>query len=695
MFAALGVASAAGRSAGQAAAPEPPDAYLWLEDVDSETSLQWARARNDESSRALTNDPEFASLRARLLAIYDSKDRIAYPDKVGDYLYNFWTDETHVRGILRRTSMESFLSPTPSWETVIDLDSLAADEKENWVYGGYDVLEPDRDRCLIRLSRGGGDAAVVREFDLATKTFVSEGFSLPEAKSFTSWKSRDTLYVGTDFGPGSLTDAGYPRLVKEWARGTPIAAARTIYEGVAADPYNYAYRVLERGGRVYDFLIHAMSAYANETFLRRGAEWVRLDKQDDAEVRTFADQILLTLRSDWTTGGRTYPAGSLLAIQIERFLAGGRDFAVLFEPGARRSLAGVGGTLHHLIINEMENVRDRHYTLTPQDGSWMRKPVEGTTLATVAVWGVDPLRSDDYWMHVTDFLTPTTLSLGTIGAGPPAKVRSLPSFFDAGGLSVEQLEAVSADGTRVPYFLVARAGIPRDGSNPTLLYGYGGFEQSMQPFYGGSLGVGWLERGGVYALANTRGGGEFGPQWHQAAIKENRQRAFDDFIAVAEDLIATKVTSPAKLGIEGGSNGGLLVGVVLVQRPELFGAVVSQVPLLDMRRYHKLLAGASWMGEYGDPDAPEEWAYLSKYSPYHNVRADAHYPPVLFTTSTRDDRVHPGHARKMVARMLEQGHRALYYENIEGGHATASNNPQRAFMTALEYSFLQKELGLR
>jgi len=668
------------------------DPYLWLEEVSGDQALEWVRDRNAFSTYELTNSPTFEPLRQRLLSILDSKERIPYVQKHGPHLYNFWRDNEHVRGILRRTSMAEYRKADPLWDVVLDLDQLAKAEDENWVWKGFDALYPDYERCLVLLSRGGADATVTREFDLIRKAFVTDGFTLPEAKSAVSWRDRDTLYIGTDFGPGSLTDSGYPRVVKLWKRGTSLDEAEMVFEGEAADVAVQAYVNHDRG-RTYEWLGRAMTFYSNETRLRRGDDWVKIEKPDDAEVSTFADHLLLTLRSDWTIGGRTYPAGALLAIEVEQHLRGERDYAVLFQPGPRKSLARVSGTQHHLIINELEDVRDRLFLLTPTDnGTWDRRPLEAPAFGTVKAWGVDPDESDDYWMTVTDFLTPSSLSIGAVGQGGPEKLKSLPAFFATAGLRIEQFQALSHDGTLIPYFQVSPEAIKPDGDNPTLLYGYGGFEISLLSNYRPETGAAWLQKGYVYVLANIRGGGEFGPAWHQAALKANRQRAYSDFIAVAEDLIRRGVTSPKRLGISGGSNGGLLMGNMLVQRPDLFGAIVCQVPLLDMRRFHILLAGASWMGEYGNPDDPREWQFLRRYSPYHNVRPETDYPRTFFTTSTRDDRVHPGHARKMVARMMSQGHDILYYENIEGGHGGAANNPQRAFMQALAYSFLEKEL---
>jgi prolyl oligopeptidase len=672
---------------------DPEDPHLWLEEVSSETSLAWVREQNQKSTAQLTATPGFEPLRQRLLSILDSQDRIPMVTKLGPHYYNFWQDERHVRGILRRTSLEEYRKPEPNWEIVLDLDALATAESENWVWKGYDALHPEYDRCLLFLSRGGADATVTREFDLRTQSFVPNGFFLPEAKSRVSWRHRNALYVGTDFGPGSLTASGYPRLVKEWNRGTPLDQAHTVFEGEESDVSVVASVIHDRGER-YEILRRGITFYTGEYHLRQGNDWIRLDVPIDARLSTFQDQFLITLRSDWTVNNTTYPSGALLATPVDGFLRGARDLALLFEPTDRKSLASVRGTRHYLIVNELDNVRNRLHLLDRHEGHWRRVPLDAPAFGTVSAWGVDPNHSDDYWLTVTDFLTPSSLYLGAVGQNPPEKLKSLPHFFETDGLRIDQFETVSRDGTWIPYFQVSRETMPLNGRNPTLLYGYGGFEISMLSSYNATTGAAWLEPGGVYVLANIRGGGEFGPAWHQAALKEKRQAAYDDFIAVAEDLIRRGVTSPRHLGIRGGSNGGLLVGNMLVQRPDLFGAVVCAVPLLDMQRYHKLLAGASWVAEYGDPDQPEEWAFLRRYSPYHNVVPFRAYPPTLFITSTRDDRVHPAHARKMVARMLKQEHQVLYYENIEGGHSGAADHPQRAFMSALQFTFLQRELGL-
>jgi prolyl oligopeptidase len=689
----LAVSAAAPSPAADAAkAPAPEDRYLWLEDVTGEKALEWARARNAESARVLET-ADFAELEKRILDILDSDARIPYVTKLGPWYYNFWRDAKNPRGLWRRTTLPEYRKEQPAWETVIDLDALAAEEKENWVWHGADCLKPEYRRCLVSLSRGGADADVIREFDLEAKAFVKDGFFVPESKNGASWLDADTLYVGTDFGPGSMTTSGYPRIAKVWKRGTPLSAAETAYEAKADDMSAYAMRDHTKGFE-RDFVLRMITFYTNEMFLRRDGKLLKIDKPDSANASVHRDLLFLELREDWTVGGKTYPAGALLATDFEGFLRGERRFDVLFEPTERKSLAGFSPTLRHVLVNELDNVKNRLYVLTRKDGTWTREPLPGLPeLGTVSASAVDEEESDDYFLTVTDYLTPTSLSLGTVGKGPAEKLKQLPAFFDAAGLVTTQHEATSKDGTRVPYFQVSRKDLVLDGRNPTLLYGYGGFEIPMVPGYSGGVGSAWLEKGGVYVVANIRGGGEFGPKWHQAALKANRNKAYEDFIAVAEDLIRRNVTSTPHLGIQGGSNGGLLMGNMITMRPDLWGAVVCQVPLLDMRRYNQLLAGASWMGEYGNPDDPNEWAYLQAYSPYHNVKDGVKYPSTLYMTSTRDDRVHPGHARKMMALMAEKGQDVLYYENIEGGHGGAANNKQAAHMNALAYTFLWQRLS--
>ena len=665
------------------------DPYLWLENVEGEKALEWVEGRSAEDTAEIEAVPEFDAIHAELLEIFNSSDRISYPATRGAWIYNFWQDADHVRGVWRRTFLDQYLQDQPQWETVLDVDALAEAEGENWVFKGASTLPPHHRRCIVTLSRGGGDASVYREFDTTTKSFVEGGFNVPEAKARVSWKDEDTLWIGTDFGPGSLTDSGYPRIVKEWRRGTPIEAARTVFEGSASDVSVGAFSEHSTDVR-YDLVYRTPEFFRGTNYLVLGERLVKIDIPDDAEIKGFfKDRLLFSLRSDWTVGGATYAQDALLAMDLDRFLAGDRDFTVLFEPEERVALGGVANTRSHLLLTTLDNVRGRLYRLTPGADGWAREEI---TLPGLGAVGLADVNSDNdtFFITYTDFLTPSSLYIVREGEAPQ-RVKNTPEFFDTDGMTVEQYEAVSKDGTQIPYFLFTPKDFQADGQNPTMLYGYGGFEISLKPRYSAATGKGWVERGGVYVLANIRGGGEFGPKWHQGAMQEKHQNAFDDFIAVAEDLIARDITSPEHLGIVGGSNGGLLVGACFVQRPELFNAVVCQVPLLDMQRYNKLLAGASWMAEYGNPDT-DDWDYIKTWSPYHNLDQDKTYPKVLFCTSTRDDRVHPGHARKMVKKMTDMGKPVYYYENTEGGHGVAANLNQRAYMWALTYAYLWKML---
>ncbi|AVQ00007.1 S9 family peptidase [Ahniella affigens] len=669
------------------------DPNLWLEDVTGDRALDWVRAQNATTVKALAESDSFKKTEARIRAILDSDARIPDVGKMGPHYYNFWRDASHPRGIWRRTSLAEYRKPQPKWDVLLDLDALGKAEQVNWVWSGFDCLAPAYERCLLLLSKGGADATVVREFDLTTRRFVKDGFDLPEAKTSIGWRDLDSVYVGTDFGPGSMTSSGYPRVTKLWKRGTSIKDAKTIFEGDADDVWVYAGRD-HRKGYERDVVLRGMTFFTNQAFSLKDGELSKIDKPDSADASTWRDWLLLSLRDDWKVGAKTWPKGALLAAKFDDFMAGKRDLHLLYEPGPRKSLAGFSGTKHHILVNELDMVRNKVYVLTPKDGTWQRQPLVGAPdLGTVGVGAVDPDDSDAYFMTVTDYLTPTSLYLGEVGADKPELLKSLPAFFNAGDFAVKQHLAKSDDGTEVPYFVVYRNGLKLDGSHPTLLYGYGGFEVSEVPSYRAGVGTAWLERGGVYAVANIRGGGEFGPSWHQAALKEHRHKAYEDMAAVAKDLATRGYTSAKQLGVVGGSNGGLLTGNMLSTYPDLFGAVVIQVPLLDMLRYHKLLAGASWMGEYGDPDNPEEAVFLRRYSPYHQLQADKHYPPVLLTTSTRDDRVHPGHARKMMAKLMAQGHTAYYYENTEGGHGGGADNQQLAFMSTLAYEFLWQTLA--
>lgn len=672
------------------AAPEDP--YLWLEDVTGDKALDWVRAANAVTARRLEGGKTYQALENDLLKIMDSKEKIPYVQKNGAWYYNFWRDAANPRGLWRRTTLEEYRKAQPRWETVLDIDALGKAEGKGWVYHGAQFLQPGYRRCLVHLSPGGSDAVVVREFDVETRTFVAGGFELPLAKTEVSWIDPDTLFVGTDFGPGSMTTSGYARIAKIWKRGTPLAEAKTVFEGKATDMSASAFHDATPGYE-RDFLSRKPSFFSSETWLlAKDGSRARIEVPDDAEPSVHRQWLTIQLRSPWTVGGKTYAAGSLLAADFDAFMAGGRDLTVLFEPTPTTSLEASAWTLDKLILNVMDDVKNRLWVLTPAKGPWTREPLKGApAFGTLAAHAVDEDASDDFFLTATDFLTPDTLYYGTLGR-EPEKLKTLPGFFDASNLEISQHFTRSKDGTRIPYFQVSRKGLKLDGKNPTLLDGYGGFEVSSVPYYSGVSGRAWLSRGGVLVLANIRGGGEYGPRWHQAALKANRPRAYEDFAAVAKDLAARKVTSPRHLGILGGSNGGLLVGNMLTMYPALMGAVVCQVPLLDMKRYSHLLAGASWMEEYGDPDKPEEWAFLKTFSPYQNVKPGQKYPPVFFMTTTRDDRVHPGHARKMFAKMKDMGYDVTYFENIEGGHGAGADNRQSAHFWALAYTFLDKTL---
>ncbi|MFE1271420.1 prolyl oligopeptidase family protein [Streptomyces sp. NPDC058757] len=668
------------------------DPYLWLEDVDGEEALAWVAERNAETEAELASGPGFDAFAERLREVLDAVDRIPYTTRRGPYLYNFWQDAEHVRGLWRRTTLEQYRKDAPEWETLLDVDALAEAEGEKWVWAGARVRRPDHERALVSLSRDGGDAVVVREFDLASGSFVADGFTVPEAKTSIGWVDADTVFVGTDHGPGSLTDAGYPRTVRRWRRGTPLAEAVTVFEGESSDVSAWAWHDATPGFE-RDFVGRSLDFFRSETHLLTADDrLVRIEVPEDAEVYAHRGHLVVTLKSSWLG----HPAGSLLAFGFDAFLAGDRTAEALFTPDERTALAGHSWTRHHLILETMRDVSTRIEVLTPgEEGGWSRAPLADVPpLSAVGVTDTDPDVSDEYFLDVSGFLQPSTLTRGTIG-GDSEILRQAPARFDVTGLAVEQAFATSDDGTRVPYFVIGpdRSGDRAAGPGPTLLYGYGGFEVSLTPSYAALTGRGWLEGGGTYVIANIRGGGEYGPAWHQAALGAHRHRAFEDFAAVARDLVARGITTPDRLGAAGGSNGGLLMGAMLTRYPELFGAIVCQVPLLDMVRFHKLLAGASWIAEYGDPDDEADLPHLRELSPYHRLTADAPYPPVLLTTSTRDDRVHPGHARKAAARLRELGHPVLLHENTGGGHAGATDNAQAARNKALMYTFLRKHLA--
>ena len=670
------------------------DPYLWLEDVEGEDALTWVEAQNEQSVGYLESLATFDGLYDRNLEILNSDDRIASPGLRGDHAFNFWRDANNQRGLWRRTTLDDYISGNPDWEIILDLDALADAEGEDWVWKGASCLRPDYRHCALYLSRGGADAVVIREFDVEDRAFVENGFFVPEAKSRVSWIDSDTLYLGSDFGDGTLTDSGYPRTARIWKRGEPFSDAIEIFAGEQSDVAASVFRSWD-GDVQYDLAVRSPTFYTSASYLVTDeGELEHIEIPEDAEFRgVFNGQMLVALKSDWTVGGETYLQGSLIAADFEGFMQGERNFDVLYVPTPTSALpgGGVATTRDYLILNILEDVVSRMFRYELRDGEWVSEEIGTESFGSIRLVAASDT-SNAMFFSYENYLRPDTLYFSADGGASTEALQSLPQFFDADGMSIEQRFATSSDGTSIPYFVVLPAGFQANGSTPTLLYGYGGFEISLTPGYSATVGHSWLARGGAYAVANIRGGGEYGPRWHQAALKEKRQVAYDDFIAVAEDLIESGVTSPRHLGIRGGSNGGLLTGVMLTQRPDLWNAVVVQVPLLDMKRYNRLLAGASWMAEYGDPDTGD-WAFISEYSPYHNIRSDVDYPTAFFTTSTRDDRVHPGHARKMVARMTEMGHELLYFENTVGGHAGASDNKQVARNEAMVYSYLWDQLG--
>ncbi|HEX3864179.1 MAG TPA: prolyl oligopeptidase family serine peptidase [Stellaceae bacterium] len=672
------------------------DPFLWLEEVEGPAALAWVRQQNERSLVGLEADPRYPALYEASLAVVTAADRIPYPRFVGDGLANFWQDETHVRGVWRTTSFASFATAEPQWQTILDVDALAAAEGRNWVFQGGPLLRPEDRLCMVALSDGGKDAAEWREYDLVAKRFVTGGFFLPEGKQSAAWLDADTLLVARDWGPGTMTASGYPFVLKRWRRGSPLDAAEELFRGNAKDVSVRASPLRDPDGTVRAVLAtRAVDFYSSEFYLldQRGPN--RLPVPSKSSFRAFvADQMVFSLEEAWPLpGGASYPAGALVSLDLAACLADPGNVApiLVYAPQAREAVEGVADTHHLLLAAIYRNVQGSVTAFRFKAGRWIATPLPLPEQASVHI-AASGERDDRVFIDAAGYLTPNTLFLADAASATATPVKSSPARFDAAGCTVEQFEAASKDGTEIPYFVVRPANLAFDGDAPTLLYGYGGFQVSMLPSYSGTVGKLWLEKGGVYVVANIRGGGEFGPEWHRTALKTERQRAYDDFIAVAKDLIRRNITSPRRLGIMGGSNGGLLMGVMLTQRPDLFRAVVIQVPLLDMLRYHKLLAGASWMAEYGDPDRAEEGEFLRRLSPYHNLRPGVSYPEPFFVTSTKDDRVHPGHARKTAAKMAAMGLPFLYYENIDGGHSAAANLRERARRQALEFTYLAQKL---
>ena len=673
------------------------DPRIWLEEVEGEEALEWVEGQNERTLARLTGDARYQGLFDQALAIYQSEDRIPYGSFYGGYVWNFWQDAEHTHGLWRRTTMESYLTDAPEWDVVLDLDALSETEAKNWVWRGADCLGPDYDRCLISLSDGGSDAAVTREFDLSERAFVADGFVTPEAKGGVSWVDANTVMVGLATSEADTTTSGYPSVAYRWARGTDLADAVEVVRGDRDDVGLFSFRTEDSDGAVYMMASEADTFYDTTWwYLPDGAEPVQLPLPSKSSIQDlYAGELVFTIEEDWTPveGGETYPQGALLSFTMADFVASGALPAVktVYVPRERQSLGNVGATRSALLVAIDENVVGGLEAFHYADGQWTSETVPVPENMTIGL-GSTNIHEDLAFMNAEGFLTPDTLYLVNSQDLTVEPIKSIPDRFDTEGLIVEQHEAESADGTMIPYFVVRREDVPMDGTTPTLLYAYGGFQVSIRPSYSGTRGQLWLENGGAYVVANIRGGGEFGPAWHQAGLKMNRQRIYDDLISVAEDLNARGLTSPRHLGVYGGSNGGLLTGVMYTQRPDLWNAVVSAVPLLDMLRFNQLLAGASWMGEYGDPSDPDEGAFLRSISPYHNVDANGDYPEIYLFTSTKDDRVHPGHARKMAHLLSELGHPYLYYENTAGGHSAAANLRETARRDALLYTFLMQKL---
>lgn len=628
--------------------------------------------------------------------------------RYGDWAYNTWKDDEHPLGILRRTAWSAWLAGRPEWETILDVGALDLNVSKkddiHWTMSSYALLYPNYERALIRISPGGSDACIVREFDIETKQFIDDGFNvLNVGKHIISWINRDAVYVGWDDSlintNGAVTTSGLPRQSRLWTRGTHLAHAPVVFEGAESDMVALAFHdpiaKLDSALRTTTFY-DTMHFWFDETVGR----WMQYDLPTHAETDYWDGWLLVTLRKQWTVGGRRHEAGSLIVIRRDAFLAGARDFSALFTPSNSRVLAGIDHTKNWLIVSEMENGRSHVTIMRPPfsfNSSWQRHSFPMPEANPTWVSAIDSERDDTVLILVEHFLTPPTLYYADLANDAPWQpLARLPAQFDANGMSVVRRHAIAQDGERIPYWLIGQDIERNTAPRPCLLYGYGGFEVVLEPRYEATTGIAWLERGGLYAVANIRGGGEFGPAWHQAALRENRQVSFQDFIAVAQALIDSGVTSPKQLGIRGGSNGGLLTAVCMVQRPDLFGAVLSEVPLTDMARFHLLLQGASWIDEYGDPNDENDLRYLLSYSPYQNVDAHVAYPPALFTSSTSDDRVHPAHARKMVAKMQAQGHSNVWYREVnEGGHGAGMKPVQVARSEAIKFEFLRRAIGPR
>jgi len=676
---------------------DPTDKYIWLEDVSGPRAMDWVKAENARTAKIFEADPRFAAFQADSLKVAEDPNRLPMPSLRGDLVYNFWNDEKNVRGLLRRTTVDDYANPAPNWQTVLDIDALGKRENTSWVFHGISCLYPGDQYCIVDLSVGGEDASTAREFDLKAAKFVDGGFSAPHSKQEIAWEDKNTLLIARDWGPGTMTRSGYPFVVKEWKRGTPLDSAVEVFRGEPSDIGAAGFVIEDAQGDRLAFIQRGVSFFEKRVWVRTPTGLEELAIPRKAEIAgVLSGRLLIEIHEDWTPNpaGPKFTQGSLLSLPVAEVL---RDPAnlhptVVFAPTSDEFLDGEATTRSHLIVVTLKHVLGRAYVYTPagKDG-WSRKSLEVPENSTISVVTASDT-SEAFFLNSQGFLTPPSLLAGDAATARLTLSKSQPPLFDASQDTVEQLYATSKDGTKVPYFIVHRKDMQLNGLNPTLLNAYGGFELSETPTYSATRGKLWLEKGGVFVLANIRGGGEFGPAWHEAGLKTHRQRIYDDFAAVAEDLISRKITSPRHLGIIGGSNGGLLMGVEFTQHPGLWNAVVIQVPLLDMLRFEQIAAGASWVGEYGSVSVPEERAFLASISPYNQLKPDVSYPEPLIFTTTRDDRVGPQHARKFAAKMEEYHEPFLYDEITEGGHGAGADLKQTARSWAETYLYLTEKL---
>jgi prolyl oligopeptidase len=679
----------------KAAPVSAEDPFIWLEETRSEPALAWVRSENERVDQTLARDPRYAQLQREALTILDAKDRIPGVSFTPYGLVNFWQDAANPRGLLRVTTLESYRTDNPTWQTILDVDALAKADGREWVYKGMSCLPPAGTRCLVALSDGGKDATELREFDVATRSFVKDGFFLPESQGSAEWVDEDSLLVSRDFGGSTVTESKYPFTTREWKRGTRVEDAPEIYRGDAKDVSSGAGLLRDAAGVVHGRLAtRGTSFFERESYLWSAGKWVRLDIPLKAGLAGIIDgRVLFSTDVEWKAGGQTFPADSIVSADLEAFKAdpNGAPKTLVWAPGPRQTLQGSAITRDALFVSYLDNVRGRVMRLDFAGGKWNTAPIAALpTNATVGIAAASD-ETGEVMFSSTDFLTPSQLWYSD-GTAAPTVLKTSPARFDAAGLQIGQFEATSKDGTKIPYFVVSKKGVKLDGTTPTLLYGYGGFQNSSLPGYSGTIGKLWLEKGGAYVLGNMRGGGEFGPQWHQTAMGANKQRTWDDFIAIGEDVVKRGITSPRRLGIMGGSQGGLLVGTAFTQRPDLFNAAIVQIPLFDMLRLTEIGRGASWVGEYGDPRIPEQRKWIEAYSPYQKLVKGVNFPMPFFWASTADDRTHPSHARKAAARMSANGQPYYYYEDMTGGHSGGVDNAQRAKLQALQYVYLMQRL---